>query len=307
MVRTIGRYMGLSFQEDVYTWLFRQFGGHPFLIRRACSLICRKTNKVSGGEIVLSDFTSRQSWLDEQLGRDILNILIVLAQHYPNEFEHLLSLARGEHEWIQLVRSEEPQSLTHILEYRIVTEDNGALKFSIEALERFLRASGEEMKKAVKTLIESSTPSWYDDIPAPEQLDLWTRVCRARNSAEPRLRTLIHRALLLKYGEKRALQQVLDKFSPDKQRTLSGYSLAQIFNGESKALYLKDLKEIITREWDLVKHVFDNDKKLFEIRLDQINSDGRSDAHANPINESVVLQIEATTQELIAQMAPFLE
>jgi len=307
MVRTIGRYMGLSFEEDVYPWLFRQFGGHPFLVRKACSLVCKKAKKKSGDSIELTDFTSRQKWLDEQIGRDILNILVVLAQHYPGEYKHLLALAKGEDEWIQFLYSEEPQELKHVLDYNVVREVDGKITFVTEVLGRFLATSGESLMQAVRTLSDSSTPTQYDDLPSPDQLRLWARIGQARNSVEPRLRALLHRALLFKYGDQKALQQVLEKFSAEKQKTLMGYSLAQIFRGESKALYLKDLKEIGSREWELIKHVFGNDKKQFEYVLDTLNSEGRADAHANPIKETAVAQIETMAHDLIQQMAPYLE
>lgn len=307
MVRTIGRYMGLSFQEDIYGWLFRQFGGHPFLVRKACSLACKKAKKKSGDLVELIDFTSRQKWLDEQMGRDIPNILVVLAQHYPDEYDYLLSLAKGEYEWIQFIHAEEPQELKHVLDYNVVSEVDGKITFVTEVLERFLATSGESLRQAVQTLSEGSTPTRYDDLPSPDQLKLWARIGQARNSVEPRLRALLHRALLFKYGEKKALHQVMDKFSAEKQKTLIGYSLAQIFRGESKALYLKDLKEIAMQEWDLVKHVFGDDKKGFEYVVDILNSEGRADAHANPVTENSVAQIESMAQNLIQQMAPYLE
>jgi len=82
--------------------------------------------------------------------------------------------------------------------------------------------------------------------------------------------------------------------------------LGQIFKGESKALYLKDVKEITLRHWELVKHIFGNDRKSFEFRLDELNK-GRDDAHSNPTTEPAATQIEAIARSLLEQMAPYLE
>ena len=41
MVRTIGRYSGLNIEEPVYKYLSETYGGHPFLIRIACSEVTR--------------------------------------------------------------------------------------------------------------------------------------------------------------------------------------------------------------------------------------------------------------------------
>ena len=37
MIETLSSYMGISFDEDIYSYLVREFGGHPFLMRQACS------------------------------------------------------------------------------------------------------------------------------------------------------------------------------------------------------------------------------------------------------------------------------
>lgn len=306
MVRTIGRYMGLNFDEDVYEWLFKQFGGHPYLVRKACSLVCQKAKKGSGDSVSLKDFTSRRDWLDKELGDDILKLLIVLAQHYPNEFDHLMSLAKGEHDWIQLLHQEEYGALDHLLEYRVIAENEGRFEFVIETLERFLTSFGEPMVRAVQSLVQSSEPTQYEQLSGPDQLELWTRISRARNKVEPKLRSVLHRALLFRYGEPKALQQVLSKFSAEKQATLAGHNLASIFNGDSKALYLKDTKEIAMREWELIQHIFGNDKKKFELMIDQLNDIGRADAHANPIKETAVNQVEGIAQELLDMMSPYL-
>jgi hypothetical protein len=297
MVRTIGRYMGLDFEESAYDWLFGQYGGHPLLTRKVCSLVYQKANKGSGLQLKVSDFSSSQAWLDEQLGKDIMNMLVVLAQHYPDEMDNLILLAGGHQEWLQEMRMSQPDSLSHILGYEIVSEQANRFTFVIGSLERFLMSKGEEMKRAVRVLHDSTTPTSYDELPEPTRLELWTRLNVLRNTVEPRLRTLLHRALLFKYAEKKALQQVLT--------SLAGYSLAQIFNGESKALFFKDLTEIALREWDLVQHIF-GDKKAFQLHLERLNGEGRADAHANPITESTVLQLEAIGRELLEKMAPYL-
>ena len=44
MARTIGRYSGLNIEEPVYKFLTDTYGGHPFLIRIACSEVTRGVN-----------------------------------------------------------------------------------------------------------------------------------------------------------------------------------------------------------------------------------------------------------------------
>ena len=44
MVKNIGNYMGLDFDEEIFTFLTDDFGGHPFLIRQICSRIHQETS-----------------------------------------------------------------------------------------------------------------------------------------------------------------------------------------------------------------------------------------------------------------------
>lgn len=306
MVRTIGRYMGLSFEDEVYSWLYKQYGGHPYLIRRACSLVCQKASKSSGDTVRIDEFTSRRNWLDDQLGNDVMKILVVLVHHYPDEFEHLMMLAEGEYDWIQYVYEEEKGSLEHLIDYHIIRQQEGEFEIVLDTLRRFLTTFGKPLVEAVQAMTKSNTPTAYDKLPNPEQLELWTRVSQARNSVEPCLRILLHRALLFKYGDQKALNLTLSKFSQKKRESLAGHNLAAIFSGESKMLYLKDLKEIALREWDLIKHAFGNDRKKFELQLDRLNTIGRADTHANPIAEQEVLEVEALARELLHSMSPYI-
>lgn len=309
MVKTIGEYMGLRIEGGVYPWLYEQYGGHPLLTRKACSLVYNKARMSSGDCLTLDSFTSRQDWLDQQLGQNVLNILAVLIQHYPNEYDHLMAIARGDRELFEFLKND-PEleiELKHILSYNILKsgKENEPI-FIIEALKRFLVQSGKAAKEAIGELSQSSRPTAYEVLPQPDQLDLWTRLSRARNQLEPQLRQLVLRALLFKYGENNARKRVIESFPDDRKANFEGHSLQEIFGGDSKLLFFSDLKNLVSRNWELMQHVFDNDKKGFQLRMDRINSDGRADAHANNISEKEVIQIEAYVTELLKQIDPFL-
>lgn len=62
MVRSIGKYSGFSFDEQVYGYLQRVYGGHPYLIRLACSEVSKSLDHVSAEskmQIVEADFSSK--------------------------------------------------------------------------------------------------------------------------------------------------------------------------------------------------------------------------------------------------------
>ena len=63
MMRRIGKYMGVKFDGPLYKYLGDEFGGHPFLIRLACSEILKQMDRrQDGGGIILkiSDFNSKK-------------------------------------------------------------------------------------------------------------------------------------------------------------------------------------------------------------------------------------------------------
>jgi hypothetical protein len=111
---------------------------------------------------------------------------------------------------------------------------------------------------------------------------------------------------LFKHGEKSAFHRVTSAIPSDRRDDLNGFAIQEIFGGDSKLLLLSDLKNLVSQNWELLQHVFGNDKKAFQMKLDKINSDGRADAHANNISERVVVQIESYVDELLDQIEPYL-
>jgi len=306
MVRTVGAYIGLRFDEEVYKFLADEFGSHPFLIRQTCSFVYQDMTHPQNSTIAVDDFVSRSEALDRQHSASFQKILIVLALWYPGEYTDLLDLARGEHEWIKEVRAANPDALNHLFSYGIIREDEeGQLSVTLKALQRYLVSRGQALPRMVETIKRSGEPISYEDLPTPDSIALWLRLSEARNTLEPRLRTLIYRTLTLHYGSNQALLRLLDTFDAQRRQALEGHSLDSILGGKSRKLYLKDLKEIICREWDLFKHVFENDKKAFELRMDIVNQ-GRADAHANPVEVSEVEGVERTVRELLGQVEGYL-
>ena len=45
MIRTLGKIMGVKFDESLYQRLTDDYGGHPFLIRHVCSYLSQKKSK----------------------------------------------------------------------------------------------------------------------------------------------------------------------------------------------------------------------------------------------------------------------
>lgn len=74
MVRSIGRYSGLQFDEEVYPYLQKVYGGHPFLIRVACSELWKATdtrNPQVRTTVTVQHFENLQADIQDRLTQPI--------------------------------------------------------------------------------------------------------------------------------------------------------------------------------------------------------------------------------------------
>jgi hypothetical protein len=103
MVRTIGRYSGLSIAEPVFAYLTETYGGHPFLIRLACSEAwhvadVRQPNRRHS--ISIKSFKDLRPEIRARLEQPVKDILLSLVWWYPEEYELLRILADGDADFV---------------------------------------------------------------------------------------------------------------------------------------------------------------------------------------------------------------
>ena len=98
MLRTLGRPMGLRFNESASRYIFDQYGGHPLLTRIACSLIHR-TLRDSEEELPR---TVGEAWLQTtedyrqaELSFYCGHIVSELRLFYSDEYEIMTEIAKG--------------------------------------------------------------------------------------------------------------------------------------------------------------------------------------------------------------------
>jgi hypothetical protein len=94
MVRRIARFMGLRVEEPLYHLLFEEYGGHPFLVRQACSQLARHV-QTRPGDLTADLFRRERASIGLILERNVRQILNVLAIWYPDEYEMVRLLAQG--------------------------------------------------------------------------------------------------------------------------------------------------------------------------------------------------------------------
>ncbi|MFY3382677.1 ATP-binding protein [Paracidovorax sp. MALMAid1276] len=267
MLTSIGGYMGVSFDTEVFTYLTDDFGGHPFLIRHACghmwkalssALLPRKIH------IRKQTYTTQRAEISTHTQSYINLILEVLTEKYPEEYALLQHIAAGEHQKIDHFLQENPTLLNHLNGYGLISKDGGSYFFRINAVEN-------SIKQEARGLI------------CPDSIEeRWASLSKERNSFEHSLRDLVRRTLKLAFGSTIGKQKIIESMTKQSQREkANNLPFDDIFKGE---LYFLNLKDAIIKNWDIFKFAFNEDKGRFNSSMD-VSNKYRADAHAKTITK----------------------
>lgn len=267
MISHLGYYMGISFDREVYTYLTDDFGGHPFLIKQACSFL--RLKRVSENlprkiHIRKDEYRSAREEIKAHTRNYIALILQVLTERYPREVELLKHLAVDNKEVFCAYAQDDPRSIEHLIGYGVVEKIAQDFCFRIK-------------------LVESAVQYDARDLACPESLEeRWALLSKERNQFEFKFRELVRGAVKMAFGAKGGKDFMLDCMNKqsqiDKAKVLD---YDDIFRGE---MYFLDLKRAVLRDWDRFKFVFNDEKSKFSEYVDAANK-FRSDAHAKTITK----------------------
>jgi hypothetical protein len=259
--------MGLNFDEAIYARLTEDFGGHPYLIRHVCSVI----NRIAGSSRPIRvDKTLYGSGLDlflRDYGHFIEMILGVLKDYFPDEYEMLRMLARGDIGSFSEFAQVSPLYTNHLLGYGILQEVGGRFSFKIETIARFMEA----MEKHKKLHMSEE--------------ERWAEISERRNAIEHKLRRLCRMQMMAQLGEGAATQAVVAIFGEPRASKCASLKFADLFNGNKSGIYFSDLSKLISKHWDCFKNVFGPNKDEAVRNLELLNQ-LRADAHAKAITEA---------------------
>ncbi|MDA0525716.1 AAA-like domain-containing protein [Methanococcoides alaskense] len=281
MVRKLGRYMGIKFEEELYPKLYELYGGHPFLVRHACSKLCyyEKTRPITFN---LEIFNQHADKINLSLMPYVKQILNVLAIWYPNEYQQIIELAQGNVEDIKKHLGDKPQYIEHLLGYGIVNFIDGDPKLSIFVMSKQLKVSPKNADNLL---------SKYNSKEANENIDdIHAEVSMRRNKIERKLRNLLKQTLKLMYGKK-CMDELMKSISD--HGGLNRYSYDDVW----KHLYFKDLSQIIDKNWILLQNWFSRDKNEVMFWMKHIN-EFRVDAHNNEISNDDFLYLKVAFTRL---------
>jgi len=273
MVRKLGKYMGLKFDEPVYARLQEDFGGHPFLVRQMCSMIhsiCTGERPETVSKVVYEK--AKKKFLLESK-HYVEMIIQVLRDWYPDEYDMLRFLANGDLDDFDKFARESNYYTSHLVGYGLISVDHNSYAFNIECVKEYLQ---DRYRYERRTL-------------TPEQR--LSEISARRNELEQRLRKLLRNQLKASHGPKQATTIVLGALPSDRQKKLVGEDVDSLLSPDSGQLYFNELITILEKEWKVFQYIFHSIEKdeLIYI-LKEINK-LRNDAHAKSMTEDDFTQI----------------
>lgn len=149
MLNKFGKRMGLRFDNDAISYMFKRYGGHPMLTRMAGSYVnasllakgARRPVRVLTDQLVESE-TEREA----EIMYYCPHIVSELSKFYPDEYEMLEWLVTGNeadfHEF-----SANSEHVRHLRDYGLVNPSNEKAKIEIPVLARYILT---ERRKADK-------------------------------------------------------------------------------------------------------------------------------------------------------------
>jgi len=306
MVRSIGKYAGLHFDEEVYSYLQSTYGGHPFLIRIACSEIWKTSDTLNPERLTsvrIKDFQHLQGEIKSRLAAPIKDILLSLVWWYPEEYDLLRIIASGDREFVTAYINQEQKSILKFAQYGLLMPGSNT-EFAIADLKEFLNTYGDSYKNDISPFTRSDIPPQL----LPEIPDLATlgRLFEKRSEIEIKLRTAIMLYLNVKYtfDSSKISQAIVNGLArrsdrQDPKDLFVGRLPQEVLN----QLYVIDLKSIITTNWDVFASLFDNNKQRFEMNMDTLNIARRAEAHTKPVTSSEATDFENSYSWLLSHLS----
>lgn len=262
MVSSIGKYMGLDFDEQIFTLLANDYGGHPFLIRHICSLINSNAPLERPHNVSKYSYLTEKRNYDISISKYIEQIIQVLKNSYPNEYLLLETLAvKGNDSFKSCITISDFSTIQHLMGYGILHKYQNDYNITIQALSIYLKNSSK--------LLE-------EDSQEAKRANIGNR----RNRIESKLRDLIYVTIVGIFGKDEGRTKILSVKKSEDRGKYADISTKDILANE---YYLREVKILIEKNWENFKHHL-CDKSKFSSYI-QIINDYRVDAHAKDITD----------------------
>jgi hypothetical protein len=264
MVKRVARYMGLHFDESLYERLMADFGGHPFLVRKACSHLAHFAT-TRPASITPELYAQERQSMAVALEPNVKQILNVLAIWYPEEYELIRLLALDEEGTFAEFARASATFTEHVEGYGLVTAARDKPRIRVGLVKEFLARVPQAA--AVK------------DAPPTDWESIVTEVSRRRNAIEGALRRVLRDGLRFSLGRK-AADGALSALASERRSVLVQYGYQELW----EELFFSELSNILDKHWEAFAKFFAIDKAEVLRWLDHINR-CRADAHARRLND----------------------
>ncbi|TNJ12582.1 AAA-like domain-containing protein [Aeromonas veronii] len=267
MVRKLGKRMGVRFDESVFSMLTDDFGGHPFLMRHVCSLICKEVAELERPvEIGRKSYSNGKNDFLYNHSNYLEMIISVLKDFYPDEYEMLSMLANDDLSSFEEFAEMHPSYTAHLIGYGLIKKDREGYDFKIDSIREYLLKQNKYKRIGLSTE------------------EMWAEISYRRNSAETKLRRIIKFLLLANLGPTDAKDVVLNIFGGNRKLNLSALAYDELFDANKSEIYFSDLSKIVSKKWEVFSNVFSKTKQETFRQLELINK-SRADAHAKELSE----------------------
>lgn len=306
MVRTIGKYTGLKFDESVYQYLQETYGGHPFLIRIACSEVWKASDRTDPNErqtITRNSFKNCNLTIQSRMEPPIKDILLSLVWWYPDEYDLLRILASGDSAFVADYLKKEPGSIFQFAQYGILKKDYPD-QFAIADVRNFLNQHGEKYRKQISPFTRGDMPP--ELLPEVPDLHEIGKLFDMRSKTEMMLRRIIILFFQVAYVfDTNKISQAMIKSLPKRQDRgdVKDLFVGRLPQDVVNQLFCPDLKMLISNNWDMFNMLFDNNKVRFEMNMDTLNIARRIDAHTKPITQSEVSEFTNSYNWLLTRLS----
>lgn len=308
MTRTLGRFMGLSFEEPAFDYLLERYGGHPFITRQACSRVFEE-HKDEPKPVTVTAKMLKDSEVDRDLHlfAHAENVLSVLQRWYPLEYEMLEYLAENDLQSFSSVERTIPDLSAHLRGYGLV--QGAPPELSMQFIANYLRNKKSLLNSLPRG--QGDQPSSMDDSADNSEGAAFHRLSVLgfhRNRVEIKLRTFIKRVLIASKGPGRWIDPILASLPTDRREKLAGVDRDTILR---EHLFLLDLLNVVLRNWSSFAHLEQQpgqtrvSKSEFQVIVDFLNRH-REDAHAKEIEESTLAAVVLAANTLEAALDPYL-
>jgi predicted transcriptional regulator len=287
MTRKLGRIMGLKFDEDIYSKLTEDFGGHPFLIRHVCSIIHKSSPDERPVRVDKLIYEKAKKKFKSEYSSYIEMILNVLSQFYPEEFDMLKYLALDDKKTFEEFAELSNEFTNHLLGYKIIDHNNGSYFFKIEAVKDYLKSK----HKYEKTLNNTE--------------DRWKEISERRNQLEPKLRKIVKNQLQAHLGKSEAFETFLNILGKGRKNQYVSFSYQDLFDPNKSKIYLEDLRKAIIKKYEYFENIFGKNKRQFDAKMESINQ-YRYDAHAKSITKEEMVDFRTNIKYVEKKVEDFI-